>query len=130
MKSNNPKGRPRKKTILSEADKKRLMSLIAADCSKEGLRMYLDLANDTFYKGLLNDPEIQKLFENGYELKRTMLKLKQMQVAMEGNVPMLIHLGKNYLDQTEKTQISGELNHDVKITKTDQQIIDEFLSKN
>ena len=34
-------------------------------------------------------------------LIRVALKKKQFQMAMNGNVPMLIHLGKQYLGQTE-----------------------------
>ena len=37
------------------------------------------------------------------------LKRKQIQVAMQGNVTMLIWLGKQYLGQTEKVEESGEL---------------------
>jgi hypothetical protein len=49
---------------------------------------------------------------------------------MEGNVPMLIHLGKNYLDQTEKAQITGDINvtntYDAQtIAKIAQAILDE-----
>lgn len=32
------------------------------------------------------------------------LRYKQYQIAMKGNVQMLIHLGKHVLDQTEKTE--------------------------
>lgn len=37
------------------------------------------------------------------------LKRKQIQVAMQGNVTMLIWLGKQYLEQKEKVEESGEL---------------------
>ena len=37
------------------------------------------------------------------------LKRKQIQVAMQGNVTMLIWLVKQYLGQTEKVEESGEL---------------------
>jgi len=37
------------------------------------------------------------------------LRRKQIQVAMQGNVTMLIWLGKQYLGQTEKVEESGEL---------------------
>jgi DNA-binding CsgD family transcriptional regulator len=36
------------------------------------------------------------------------LKRKQIQVAMQGNVTMLIWLGKQYLGQAEKIEESGE----------------------
>ena len=37
------------------------------------------------------------------------LKRKQIEVAMKGNVTMLIWLGKQYLGQAEKVEGSGEL---------------------
>ncbi len=36
------------------------------------------------------------------------LKRKQIDVALQGNVVMLIWLGKQYLGQAEKTEESGE----------------------
>jgi hypothetical protein len=37
--------------------------------------------------------------------------MKQLEVAMEGNAQMLIHLGKNYLGQDKSdTQIVNEVN--------------------
>ena len=35
------------------------------------------------------------------------LRRKQFRVAMSGNVPMLKHLGNQYLGQSDKTQLSG-----------------------
>src|SRR5690606_12185138 len=37
------------------------------------------------------------------------LKRKQIQVALQGNVSMLIWLGKQYLEQKDKAEESGEL---------------------
>lgn len=94
--SNNPKGRPVKP--LTEQEQLMLLHLAAADCSKEGMRLYLKLSNNRFYR-LLKEPEVQEALSKGHELKRTLIRMKQMEVAMEGNPQMLIHLGKNYLDQ-------------------------------
>ncbi|MFA5805415.1 MAG: hypothetical protein WC879_12305 [Melioribacteraceae bacterium] len=45
------------------------------------------------------------------------LKRKQISVAMQGNVTMLIWLGKQYLGQAEKIEESGDYN--VKIERTE-----------
>lgn len=45
------------------------------------------------------------------------LKRKQINVAMQGNVTMLIWLGKQYLGQAEKIEESGDYN--VKIERTE-----------
>jgi hypothetical protein len=107
-----PRGRPKRKVaeILDKENLRKLMNLVAADCSGEGIRTFFELTNDQFYSEYLKHPEVQEMFERGAELKRTMIKMKQMEMAMLGNVPMLIHLGKSYCDQTEKTQVTGDIN--------------------
>ncbi len=45
------------------------------------------------------------------------LKRKQISVAMQGNVTMLIWLGKQYLGQAEKIEESGDYN--LKIERTE-----------
>lgn len=45
------------------------------------------------------------------------LKRKQISVAMQGNVTMLIWLGKQYLGQADKIEESGDYN--VKIERTE-----------
>lgn len=59
-----------------------------------------------------DDSTLKRKFENFLtkgrgELKRK-LKRKQIEVAMQGNVSMLIWLGKQYLDQSEKVVETGD----------------------
>ena len=56
------------------------------------------------------------------------LKRKQIQVAMQGNVTMLIWLGKQYLGQTEKVEESGELK--LTVVRTITQMNEPEWSKN
>lgn len=56
------------------------------------------------------------------------LKRKQIQVAMQGNVTMLIWLGKQYLGQTEKVEESGELK--MTVVRTITQMNEPEWSKN
>jgi len=59
-----------------------------------------------------DDTTLKRKFEN-YLIKgkanlKQRLKKKQIQVAMSGNVSMLIWLGKQYLDQSEKVVETGD----------------------
>ena len=59
-----------------------------------------------------DDSTLKRKFENFLikgraELKKR-LKKKQIDVAMQGNVSMLIWLGKQYLDQSEKVVETGD----------------------
>ena len=59
-----------------------------------------------------DDSTLKRKFENFLikgrgELKKR-LKRKQIEVAMSGNVAMLIWLGKQYLDQSEKVVETGD----------------------
>ena len=48
-----------------------------------------------------------KLIEKGRENGKTRIREKQIQMALGGNVAMLIWVGKNMLGQTDKQEISG-----------------------
>lgn len=130
-KDKKPRGRPRKKPFpeMGEKELAKLRNIIASGATKEGVRMFFELSNDSFYERFLALPEVQEMFEKGKDLRNTMLRMRQMSIAMEGNVPMLIHLGKTELGQTEKTEIRADLSHDFKLNKTDEDIINEFVSK-
>ena len=59
-----------------------------------------------------DDTTLKRKFENFLtkgrgDLKKK-LKRKQIEVAMQGNVAMLIWLGKQYLDQSEKIVETGD----------------------
>lgn len=48
------------------------------------------------------------VIKKGRDYVITSLKRKQFEIAIGGNVTMLIWLGKNILDQTDKTEIKGD----------------------
>ncbi|MBN8828187.1 MAG: hypothetical protein J0H68_05725 [Sphingobacteriia bacterium] len=109
-KSNNPKGRPRSKSILTGSEINELLPLSFFNFSNEAIREYLSVSNDTFYQRIINQPSVQKVLQDGIALRHAAIRIKQMEVAMNGNVQMLIHLGKSELGQsynnisTEKNQ--------------------------
>ncbi|AZL15270.1 hypothetical protein [Rickettsiales endosymbiont of Stachyamoeba lipophora] len=131
-KSNNPKGRPRSKTILTQDDKDAILCLAAMNCTKEGIRQYLGLSNDAFYRVLLKEVDTQAILQKGYALRNCLIRMKQMEVAMNGNVQMLIHLGKSELGQTyNKHQIASILsNNTISMDSTTLQKIARTIIKN
>ena len=60
-----------------------------------------------------DDSTLKRKFENflikGRAILKKRLKRKQIEVAMNGNVVMLIWLGKQYLGQADKIEGNGEL---------------------
>lgn len=68
------------------------LSEIAAACN-----CHKDTISDNF------SSELAKGRESG----KTRLRKKQLEVALSGNVTMLIWLGKQILDQSDRTQIGG-----------------------
>jgi hypothetical protein len=55
--------------------------------------------------------DFRKAYEKGRGLLKTSLRRKQIQIALTGNVTMLIWLGKQLLEQTDRhDQVSSNLN--------------------
>ena len=75
-----------------------------------------------------DDTTLKRKFENflikGKANLKQRLKRKQIQVALGGNVSMLIWLGKQYLDQKDKMEESGDYN--LNVTRT---ILEDNLKK-
>lgn len=58
------------------------------------------------------------------------LRKAQMEVAIEDrNVQMLIHLGKNLLDQRDKTSYDTQINHTVNATTEERQKLERMPLK-
>lgn len=61
---------------------------------------------------------------------RRSLRRKQYQLAMSGNATMLIWLGKQYLGQADKQELTGNEGGAIKITSLTDAIADIYGSKN
>lgn len=75
-------------------------------------RGLLDLDEETIRKAIKEKHDLN--FGDYRELRmstmRTKLLQKQFDVAMQGNVAMLIWLGKQHLDQKDKQEIDSKIN--------------------
>lgn len=94
--------RPRKtvdeKAVLELASKGRTLPEIAAYCG---------VSDDTISR------RFAEFVKRGRTLMRGSLRAKQFQLAMSGNPTMLIWLGKQELDQTDKAEVTGKFEHEI-----------------
>jgi hypothetical protein len=94
-------GRPKAKIDWSRVDK-----YLQAHCDGVGIAGLLGIAPDTLYRSC---KDIHNIGFDAYSaIKKAegkeLLRTKQFQVAMEGDRTMLVWLGKQYLEQKEKTE--------------------------
>ena len=95
-------GRPK-----AEIDWIKVGKLLQAQCKVTGIAGLLGISPDTLYKRCQEDNKIE--FTVFCEQKKSegveLLRAKQFEVAMKGNVPMNIWLGKQYLGQKDKNEV-------------------------
>jgi hypothetical protein len=90
-----PRGQPRK-----EIDYIMVKELAGQGCTIAEIAGYLNVSHDT----LTRRPEFMVIYQEGLNKMRRSLRRKQYEAAMEGNISMLIWLGKNWLDQSDKRE--------------------------
>ena len=101
-------GRPRAVIDWDKVDK-----LLMAGCSGVEIAGYYGLHFDSLYKYCRLEKKMN--FSEYSTLKKahgnSLLKAKQFEIAMAGDKTMLVWLGKNRLDQSDKVEkkLSGEL---------------------
>ena len=85
-------------------------ALAALGCTYEEIgRLAANVSRDSFYKLRQKRPEIQEAIDEGQANLHKSIRMAQVKAGVdEGNVQMLIHLGKHYLDQKEKMEVSQE----------------------
>ncbi len=101
-------------------NKMRAKKEISIEKQVEKLASY-GLTNKEIAEALgFDDSTLKRKFENfltkGKANLKQRLKRKQIDVALAGNVSMLIWLGKNYLGQADKLDESGE--YEIVINRT------------
>lgn len=101
----NPNGRPK-----SEIDWDMVDNFLKAHCDGVGIASYFGVAPDTLYR--LTNERYNMTFTAYSQQKKSegkdLLRAKQFQTAMAGDKAMLIWLGKQYLEQKEKTDITSD----------------------
>lgn len=100
--------RPKKQIDYSMVEK-----LSYIHCTQDEIASVLDVSTRT----LQRDKEFCRLYKKGLEKGRMSLRRYQFQKAEEGNVTMLIWLGKQLLDQKDRGayDIDGSMDIDVEL---------------
>lgn len=91
---------PKKNKIISETE--RIEKLAAYGLNNKEIADALGYDDSTLSR------HFEKNLIKGRAMLKEKLKRKQISVALQGNVVMLIWLGKQYLGQADKTEESGE----------------------
>jgi transcriptional antiterminator len=89
------KGRPQK-----SIDYIMVKELASQGCTIEEIARYLNVSHDT----LTRREEFMPIYLDGLNLMKRSLRRKQYDLAMEGDRTMLVWLGKQHLDQTDRRE--------------------------
>lgn len=100
-------------------DEELVLSLASIMCSNKEIAAIVGCCVDT-----LTD-RFSDILDKGRQTGRTTLRREQFKAAVGGNVVMLIWLGKQYLDQQDKTQISLEkISDDLLVAEAQRRLTD------
>lgn len=105
-----------------EIDEDQVLKLAAINCSLAEMAAVLNCSVDTLGR------RFAEVIEKGRKQGNMSLKRKQFEVAMGGNVTMLIWLGKQRLDQSEKVvQTIDQTVHTTEDTSTAKKLLIEAV---
>lgn len=93
------KGRPKK-----PLDYEAIQRLAEICCTQEEIAYISGVSVDT----LQRDEEFNRVYQKGLSTAKTSLRRKQWEMALAGNVTMLVWLGKQYLGQSEKVETNDD----------------------
>lgn len=94
-----PRGRPP-----IELDLKQVEKLAEIGCTDEEIGLVMGCSADTVARRRKNDPAFCGVLEKGRASRRESLRRVQTDAALDGNVTMMIWLGKQELGQSDKVE--------------------------
>ena len=97
-----------------EIDMALLKQLALMQCTDIEIAATLGVSHDTLNRRKQSDPAFLEILEYGKAHGRASLRRKQYAVALNGNVPMMIWLGKQYLGQRDKFEDERSNETDIK----------------
>lgn len=87
-------------------DMEGIYKLAVLGCTPEEICAFLNIEKGHFKRCMDNNEAVKEVLEQGYSTHRVAIRQKQMEVALDdGNVPMLVHLAKTVLGQSERVQV-------------------------
>lgn len=94
-----------------------IRELAASGCTLKEIAHICGFGEPHFHELRKRYPDIQKAIDLGRSTLHKSLRKKQVEVAMDGNPQMLIHLGKAILGQNDKIAIDhnvqGEIEYEI-----------------
>jgi hypothetical protein len=107
-KPSEPRGKPGPKPTQLNWDE--FDKLCAIQATLREIAGWFEVSEDTIARVVQRDKGIEFAVYSGQKRGpgKISLRRKQYEVAMKGNVGMLIWLGKQWLDQTEKSHSTGD----------------------
>lgn len=109
----NRRGRP----VTTEYDEDKIRSLAAVGCTYAEIAAQCGFSEQHLRELRKLYPGIQEAIDLGRSEMHKSLRKKQYDVAMDGSVPMLIHLGKSELGQNDKLTLAGDKDNPVTIVR-------------
>lgn len=97
-------------------DEEQVRKLAAINCSLEEMASVLNCEKTTLHR------RFASVIKKGRDGGKMSLKRKQYEVAMSGNVTMLIWLGKIFLEQRERVEESVTINQSPQLAEAIEQI--------
>lgn len=100
---------------LKVIDENVVFELASIFCTNEQIATIVGCSADTIERRFAG------IVEKGREVAKSNLRRKQYEVAMSGNVGMLIWLGKQYLGQSDKQELAASVQA-IKINKDEENL--------
>lgn len=104
-----PKKKVGRKTI--ELDREQFESLCGMMCTEEEIAGFFKVSVDTVERWCKREygKKFCEVFKIYAQMGKVSLRRAQLAAAMAGSVPMMIFLGKNYLEQSDKKEQKVEV---------------------
>jgi hypothetical protein len=111
MNEQRPVGRPRKD--LTDKEWEMLLSMLRINCTQVECCSVLDMDDDTLERNIAERGGVNfsQLYKRYAGQGKTSLRRMQYTSAEAGNVTMQIWLGKQWLGQTDKSEVKQETTH-------------------
>lgn len=112
--SKNPGGRPRKYGFICKADtiEGKIEEMASYSLAMKEIASILDLSESVIYQ----TKSYHSAFKRGTENCNSSLRRRQYLEAMKGNTTMLVWLGKQRLNQKDKSEIGGPDGRPIPVT--------------
>lgn len=89
-------------------DSSKVEALAALQCTFDEIASGLGVSKATLDRRRKENPELEEAVKRGRELGKRSIRRLQYEAAKEKNVTMLIWLGKQWLGQSDKHELTGK----------------------